>query len=479
MIKDFKLLPVTAKSYPFQTAVHKCNFAARGYIEDEYLMSGTANVYTEDEHHTPTAIFENAPYATRVLVRRPAEAAAFSGNVVVEILNASAMMDIDRMWVNSWQYFMRNGDIYVGISSKGHVVGALKKFDAVRYADVCWDNPMPEREAPEGARGGPFGHLAEFESGLFWDMFVDLAKLLRGDSQMNPIAGYGNRSVTATGWSQSGSYITRMVKSFPGNFDGYLAAGCGAGLAPINAYEPPAEPFFSRGVPKGGVMGAPEPYININTESENRPSNWLGDFDQPDFKFRTYQIPGSSHDSHYSLIEYYEGQLAKDVTKIYGFELGYEGVDGEPMDFPFEPIFNAAFRNLYVWVREGVPAPHAPPIETEVVAKEFADPFGAQLRNRTDALGNAKGGIRSPALDYPTGVYTSFSKKADGSIIPMFGKVQPFSAEKLKSLYGDIANYERLVTKGTDEMIASGFLLAEDKERYIKLIVDKAKSRGL
>ena len=57
-------------------------------------------------------------------------------------------------------------------------------------------------------------------------------------------------------------------------------------------------------------MGAREPYININTESENRMVRWSDDYDRPDYKFRTYQIPASSHDSKYNLLDYYgrEGQ---------------------------------------------------------------------------------------------------------------------------------------------------------------------------
>ena len=478
MLKNLKLIPSTEDSYPFQRAASKCNFEAEGYCEDEYFMYGSANVYTEDKNHVPESIFTNAPYVTRFLLRRPVDVSKFSGNVVIEILNASAMMDIDRMWVNSWQYFMRNGDIYIGISSKGHVVQALKKFDPERYADINWDNPMPERKEPAGS-AGPFRFLPEYESGLFWDMIVDLAKLLRGD-EGNPIAQYPKRHLYLTGWSQSGSYVARIVKSFPSMFDGYLAAGCGMGMAPINAYELPTEGIFSMGgLPKGSIIGAKEPYININTESENRNVNWIGDFDLPDFKFRTYQIPGSSHDSYYSLIEYYKGHLAKDVAKIYGWELTYEGVDGEAMDYPFEPVFSAIFRNLYVWVREGVPAPYAHKIETEIVPPEMADPFGSLLRNCTDAFGNARGGIRTPALDYPTGTYCSYSTKADGSLSPMFGKVIPFAPELIRGLYKNIENYKELVAKGTEELVARGFLLKEDKEMFVQQIVEVAKKRGL
>ncbi|MCX4315607.1 MAG: alpha/beta hydrolase domain-containing protein, partial [Lachnospiraceae bacterium] len=184
MIKEMKQIPVTENSHPFASAVFHCKLEELGYVEEEYFMSGMANVYREGEYQKPEVIFPDAPYTTRLLIRRPARTEAFSGNVVIEDLNASAMMDIDRMWVNSWKYFTRNGDIYIGITSKGHVVDALKKFDPKRYKAINWSNPMPEREAPP--QTGPFPFLSQYESGLFWDMLVDLAKLVRTDSKDTP-----------------------------------------------------------------------------------------------------------------------------------------------------------------------------------------------------------------------------------------------------------------------------------------------------
>lgn len=227
---------------------------------------------------------------------------------------------------------------------------------------------MPEREAPPITTH--FRFLPQFESGLFWDMMVDLAKLLRSGSEMNPLTDYGKSWLYLTGWSQSTGYINRMVRSFsylPENcekgplFDGYLNAGGGDALAPINAYV--GADFGRGGYPKGGVMGAREPFIAINTESENRSSFWYGDFDEPFFKFRTWQIAGSSHDTKYNLLDYY-GEEGLAVLDKLGIRNAYYGVDGDPLDAPYEVVFNAAFHALYMWARKGTPAPHAPKIET-------------------------------------------------------------------------------------------------------------------
>ncbi|MCL2839391.1 MAG: alpha/beta hydrolase domain-containing protein [Defluviitaleaceae bacterium] len=489
MIQSVKQIPITSDSKPFAAAADTCSFDKIGYIEDEFFMSGTANIYKEGENRKPEVIFHDAPYTTRLLIRRPIDITKFSGNVVFEILNSTAGIDIDRMWVNSWQFFTRNGDIYVGITSKGHVVDALLKFDPQRYAPINWANPLPDRPMPAGAQTtGIFRFLPQFESGLFWDMLIDCAKLLKSDDPMNPIVQYPNRHIFLTGWSQSGFYIARYLKSFYDAsdvlFSGYLSAGSGAYCSPLNAYESQLPSFGASGcLPVGSMMGAPEPVIAINTESENRMVYWQGDFDEPDFKFRTYQIAASSHDTKYCLLDYYGKEGLAMLDRI-GISNGFTGVDGDPLDNPFEVIFNAAFYHLYTWARYGVPAPYAPPIETFIAYEKSTDPMGGYADNQRDVFGNCKGGIRTPVVDYPTGVYSSFSTSAnDGTgsanVNPMFGKVNPFPKEMLKHLYGNISHYRRLVTEGTDVTIAQGFILSEDRDSFIAQVVQTAAERGL
>ena len=202
--------------------------------------------------------------------------------------------------------------------------------------------------------------------------------------------------------------MSRLLQSFaylPENtvigplFDGWLEAGADDALAPINAYEPsPADGMIARdgAVPKGGVLLPREPYIAINTESENRGANWMGDSDLPDYKFRTSQIPGTSHDAFYNMITYYEGYLHDDA-KNNCCELKFSGCQGEPLDTPYEYIFHAALRNLFVWVREGVPAPHGPKIHTVPAGPGDFDALGLMQKgpkmkyeNRKDVFGRRK-----------------------------------------------------------------------------------------
>ena len=212
-------------------------------------------------------------------------------------------------------------------------------------------------------------------------------------------------------------------------------------------------------------MGAKEPLIAVNTESENAHVNWSGDSDTPGYLFRTYEFAGSTHDTKNNIVDWYKDD--EDLKRL-GWEMRFEGVDGEPNDYPYEVLFQAAFNNLYQWVRNGVPAPHGEKI-----------PRNSRRENMTDAFGNALGGVRTAAINYPTCRYYITSKKADGSINPLFGHIRVFSPQMLKELYGNAENYEQLVREDCRVQVAKGFMLKEDVEWFVNELVQTAKARGL
>ena len=63
--------------------------------------------------------------------------------------------------------FTRNGDIYIGLTSKSDVVPALYKFDPERYKEINWSNPMPERQQPENLEEFRFGFTLSLSTGCF------------------------------------------------------------------------------------------------------------------------------------------------------------------------------------------------------------------------------------------------------------------------------------------------------------------------
>lgn len=143
MIQKIVEQEITGTSHPFATAYKKCRFDENGYVEEEFFIHGTSNIYEWQDGRRVAAV-EDCPYVNRVLVRKPESRAAFSGNVVVEILNSTSFIDFDRCWALTYRHMMRNGDIYIGITSKPNVIPAMLKLDEKRYCELSWKNPRPE-----------------------------------------------------------------------------------------------------------------------------------------------------------------------------------------------------------------------------------------------------------------------------------------------------------------------------------------------
>lgn len=94
-------LPVTAESYPYTmatTLLEPMDLSRIGYVEEEFFVSGSANIYDWAPNGDLTVSIPNAPYTTRLLVRRPSDPARFSGNVIVEIMHAPFGQDFGLMW---------------------------------------------------------------------------------------------------------------------------------------------------------------------------------------------------------------------------------------------------------------------------------------------------------------------------------------------------------------------------------------------
>jgi hypothetical protein len=77
-------------------------------VEEEYFFSGAVDVFNYDAFPASRgaapgdrliAVKLAQPYKTRMVVRRPASAAAFSGDVVIESFNSTAGFDTAPSWL--------------------------------------------------------------------------------------------------------------------------------------------------------------------------------------------------------------------------------------------------------------------------------------------------------------------------------------------------------------------------------------------
>ena len=81
-----------------------------GFGEMEFFMSGKANVYGLSDKGTNVPVIKTADvdYTTRLLIHYPEDAEKFSGNIYVDILNASAGYDLEDIFRRSYEHFMAN-----------------------------------------------------------------------------------------------------------------------------------------------------------------------------------------------------------------------------------------------------------------------------------------------------------------------------------------------------------------------------------
>src|SRR5579863_8715129 len=178
-------IPVTADSYPFLSASRvftPLDLKKAGYVEEEFIVSGTANVYDWAADGSLTVKTPNAPYSTRILVRRPADRARFSGHAIVELLNPARRFDWAMMSGYSRDSFIEHGDAWVGVTMPGSV-DALHKFNPARYPSVAFANPDPSETCAAG-RGGAAA-TSDQEDGLKWDMLSQVAAALKNGAGLN------------------------------------------------------------------------------------------------------------------------------------------------------------------------------------------------------------------------------------------------------------------------------------------------------
>ena len=360
-------IPVTADSYPFLAADHSLvpfDLSKYGYVEQEFIVSGNANVYDWAADGSLTVKTPNAPYAARILVRRPANASKFSGAVVVEPLGAARRFDWAIMYGYLNEHMMERGDAWVGITMPAATDG-LKKFNPTRYAAVSFANPNPGETCP-GAKGGP----SAMEEGL----------ALGHDEPGGRAAQEQRRGYSARGFPHGSLVYDQPVRG-RGDVPRRHPFACTArqwqtcvrwlSSAQSRRSQPP-EPMCGaapgRNDPRSVVAKVDVPVIEVSAQGEvvaaqaqRRP-----DSDEPGNRFRRYEIAGASHIDHYA---YDRGfPTFADQTATGG---GVQGTPDWPLNAPCDPAiplstdprlkyaYDATLVALDQWARKGTPAPRA------------------------------------------------------------------------------------------------------------------------
>ena len=447
---------------PFQAV--PIDLAQRGYDEDEYFVSGVANVYQYDDvtRATDTAvkILRHGPYTNRILIRRPVDPKRFSGNVIVELLNATNNYDLPVFWSYDHDQFLARGDIWIGITSKPVAIAGLKKFNPTRYAALSWANPDPKQNAAtcpvlQSVVGGA---SYATEDGLLWDILSQTASLVRSNAPYNPLRRYAVKAVYAAGYSQSAidlvPYINAIAPLAGGRaiFDGYLV-GSGFGIqAPLNQ----CSPAPAAGDPRNILRSRNAAIIATQSQTDYRDGRvaWRADGDAADDRYRYEEAAGPAHvvvDQVVSAANATDTHAAGGTTLVEDFKSCTPGAVLSA--FPGHYLLDSAFEQLEGWVREGRTPPHAPLIQAKGTPPALVTVL--------DQHGNGVGGVRAPELDVPVATYTE-STGASSLNCSLTGHQVDFSPQTLKSLYPGKLDYVGRVVSDAIRLHEQGFLTTDD-----------------
>ncbi len=455
-------IAVSADSFPFMAADRNfkpVELKKFGYVEEEFIVTGTANVYDWAADGALTVKTPAVPYGTRILVRRPADSGRFSGDVIVESLNATRRFDWPWIWGYSHEGFLQHGDAWVGITMPASSA-ALKQFNPTRYAAVSFPNPSPC--PPAGNAPAPM-----FEDGLRWDAISQVGALLKSNVASRPLAGLRVEAIYLT-QGQSPDMMTyinaihshaNLANGKP-VYDGYLVKQPG-NAGRINQ----CAPALAAGDPRQATIKAINvPVIAVVAQGEALGSApWRrADSDEPGSRFRWYEIAGGSHIEWAS----YKGfplildQAAAGIMPAGTADWPFAAKCDPDIPLDVVPImsyaFDAAFANLQQWVRKGTPAPRAARIEL----KDAGTPQASVV---TDQAGNGVGGVRNPYVDVPVATYIPTST-GPGNCREMGHKVD-FDAARIRTLHGTDKGYADKVAQSVDKLVKERWLTAADGRR--------------
>jgi hypothetical protein len=432
--------PVTGGTgHAFLSSANPLDLASVGYVEDEYLIDGTATSYVADGDLPGNGRWSvhpgtSASYRTRIVVRRPADPARFNGTLLVEWLNVSAGADSGPDFLYGGREITR-GDAWVGVSAqKVGVDGAgtgLVSVPGQKVSGLVSTDP---------ARYSTLHHPGDAYS---YDIFSQAAwAVLAPPSTIDPLHGLVPQHVIAVGESQSAFRLTTYidaVQPLTTLFDGFFVHSRGGSASTLS--DSGATSFTNGATLIRDDLSVPT--FIVATETDLGPLIGYTPARQPDSpSVHTWELAGTAHADVF-------------VVGAFASVLGCTtDINRGPQHF----LIDAALRALTRWVADGTAPPSAP----RLVVVPGTPPTIAR-----DGRGNALGGIRTPLVDVPVAGLSGDAAPGSSTICALFGTTVPFSDATLRSLYPDKASYVAAFTASADQAIAAGYVVPEDRDELL------------
>lgn len=419
---------------------------AHDYVEEEYLISGEARSYEAvgewgTDGRWEVAEGSTAPYVTRILVRRPADPAAFDGAAIVEWHNVSSGLDSNPDFALAWEEALAHGSAWIGVSAQRVGIdgeGPFFTFDGMDALPLqVWD---PERYADLSHPGDEYSY----------DIFSQAGQALLRPDGVDPMGGLAVEQMIAVGVSQSGARLLTYLNAIHPRadlYDGFLLHsrfGSGAVLA--------TEPDASRAAYAWVRTDLDDPVFQFVTETDLFQLSFV-DARQPDTdRIRTWEVAGAAHLDDAVMAGALESTrrwdptAALDVSAICGFPIN---------DGPAGPVLRRGLADLRAWVAGGDAPASADPIETtdtEIVR---------------DDDGIAQGGVRTPAVEAPLAVLSGEGRNDAGYLCSLFGTSEALDDAEILDRYQDHEGYVAAVTTAAEAAVEAGYLLPVDADQMV------------
>jgi hypothetical protein len=410
-----------AKDYPFLAT--PIDLATRGFVEEEYFVEGEACRYNGVGLSTATVRDCGWDYRTRIIVRRPASAAAFNGTVIAEWQNVTAQYEVDHYWLESSEHIMREGYAWVGVSAQRLGIQPNVGANPLFFPNVL-RNWSPARYGTLDVTAA--GQVAD--DALSYGVFSQAVQALRAPAGTDPLGPLDPEVVIAVGTSQSGSRLALHHNS----------------VWPLT--QPVVDAYFigeSRGAIRTDLS---VPVLRLLSEVDTRFD--FKPLDAPNY--RHWEVAGASH-ADAGFIENIQPLLIRDRAV-----LGVTTCRRNPLSrIPKRYTYNAAWNHMDAWVRDGVVPPVAPRITYN----------GATIAR--DQFGNALGGIRLSEHAVATTENSATNSAGDANpgsqFCGLFGTHVPFTPDVLASLYRNHGSYVSQVVRVNTENVRAGLLLPADR----------------
>jgi Alpha/beta hydrolase domain len=367
------------------------------YEAKEYFLSGTAN---------------GQPYKTRIVIRKPADDAKFSGLVLAESMHPSG---------NAWMfhfthtYSMASG--HIGLDILTTTPAPFAEFNGERYRDL------------------------QVGQGQASEILAQVGALVRSGQSSSPLAGLPVRKMILAGTSASAAvligylpahmvYRTAEMKPI---YDGFLPTSTGATIREIDV-----------------------PMIQVPTMTEVTSANATArqDGDEPGNQFRVYEFAGMAHIDSRDAAAYYPDPCKRPISR-----------------FPHAAYMSVALHHLWQWVDRAIVPPRADRILVDrnvhndgslMALDEYGNVRGG-IRNPYVDAPVKKYAVRNEGADPPIPNAHPFvavrGAAAQNQLCGLAGYEEPLPPAQLKKLYKDEKDYQTKVARRLDALTKQGWSL--------------------